>query len=456
MTPPLIYNLFPRLVGPTTRWPEHAARAAAMGFDWLYVNPWQYPGFSGSLYAIKDYHRLNPLFVPQGADPASLQPLKDALGRISQLGCGPVMDLVVNHTSKDSPLIQQHPEWFHWADNGEPRSPFVRDPDDPSKITVWGDLADVNNEPPHGREAQWEYWAATVREAVELGFRGFRCDAAYKVPPALWCFLIEQAKSVDPDVVFFAETLGAPVEDVARLAGAGFDYFFNSSKWWNFSEPWALNQHEEFRPIAPSIAFPESHDTARLAEETGGDEAVQRQRYAFAAAFSAGVMMPVGYEFGFRRRMDVVRTMPTEWERRSMDLRGFVARVNQLKRAHPVLHGEGVLRAPRGIHEDTLVLERRASDAPAAAKGWILVNKVWAEPREVRLTEIAPEALSPGYRLFRVCLDRAPSTGEPVRETVALGRAEVAYILPELTAAANAGTTATAAAPVTPPPVLEE
>jgi starch synthase (maltosyl-transferring) len=445
VTPPLIYNLFPRLVGPTTRWPEHAARAAAMGFDWLYLNPWQYPGFSGSLYAIKDHRRLNPLFVPPGADPESLQPLADALARIAEHGCRPVMDLVVNHTSKDSPLIRQHPEWYHWGDDGQPRSPFVRDPDDPSKVTVWGDLADVDNEPSTGREAQWRYWAELVVEAVQLGFGGFRCDAAYKVPAALWRFLIEQARSVDPTVVFFAETLGAPVEEVAQLAGAGFDYFFNSSKWWSFSEPWALKQHEAFRAIAPSISFPESHDTARLAEETGGDEAVQRQRYAFAAAFSAGVMMPVGYEFGFRTQVDVVKTMPTDWERRSMDLRGFITRVNQLKRDHPVLHGEGVLRAPRGTMEDTLVLERRASDAPAAARGWILVNKVWAEPREVRLAETAPHALAPGNRLFRVCRDGAPQTGEPVRDVVSLGRAEVAYVLPELTASGGPGAAAMAA-----------
>ncbi|HEX8905870.1 MAG TPA: alpha-amylase family glycosyl hydrolase, partial [Longimicrobiaceae bacterium] len=145
MTPPLIYNLFPRLVGPTTRWPEHAARAAAMGFDWLYLNPWQYPGFSGSLYAIKDYRRLNPLFVPQGADPETLEPLRDALRKIRDQRLMPIMDLVVNHTSKDSPLIQQHPEWYRWGDDGQVRSPFVRDPDDPGKITVWGDLADVDN-----------------------------------------------------------------------------------------------------------------------------------------------------------------------------------------------------------------------------------------------------------------------------------------------------------------------
>ena len=87
------------------------------------------------------------------------------------------------------------------------------------------------------------------------------------------------------------------------------DFFFNSSKWWDFRETWALDQHEQFGRIAPSISFPETHDTTRLAEDTGGDEAVQRQRYAFAAAFSAGLMMPLGYEFGFRKRVNVVETM---------------------------------------------------------------------------------------------------------------------------------------------------
>ena len=427
---PLVYNLFPRLVGPTTRWAEHAARAREMGFGWLYLNPWHYPGFSGSLYAVKEYGRLNPLFLPPGADPDSLDPLREALAAISALGVRPVMDLVVNHTSKDSPLIREHPEWFLW-ENGEVRSPFVRDPDDPSKVTVWGDLADVDNEPAQGREEQWRFWGALVRDSVRLGFRGFRCDAAYKVPAALWRYLIGEAKSVDPDVTFFAETLGAPVEEVAALADAGFDFFFNSSKWWNLTDAWALEQHEAFRRVAPSVAFPESHDTTRLAADTNGDEAVQRQRYAVAAGFSAGVMIPIGYEFGFRKPLDVVKTMPTDWERRSMDLRPFITRVNRLKTSHPVLQGEGVLRPVGGLHGETLVLERWASDAPAAARGFVLANKGWSEPRPVRVGDFAAQAVgAEGWRLFRVCRDDSPAEGEPVPETIVLDRAEVAYLLP--------------------------
>jgi starch synthase (maltosyl-transferring) len=421
LKPPLVYNLFQRLVGPTTRWPEHARRARGMGFEWLYLNPWHEPGFSGSLYAVKHFDRLNPAFVPAGADPGSLEPLRDALAAISELGMRPVMDLIVNHASKDSPLIERHPGWFPRDGDGRPRSPFVVDPDDPTKVTVWGDLAEIDNLTGDDREGLWRFWAGVVRRGIELGFTGFRCDAAYMVPAELWRFLIGEARAVAPDTVFFAETLGAPADQVLALKEAGFDFFFNSSKWWDFAQPWALDQHAAFGAIAPSLSFPETHDTERLAAETGGDEGVQRQRYAFAAAFSAGVMMPVGYEFGFRRRVDVVRTVPTDWERRAMDLRPFVSRVNRLKLDHPVLHGEGRLSPEGELGGDTLALRR---DTPAGT-GWILVNRC-----PDRGATVEPPRAARSTRLFRVCRDDAPEAGEPVSRRVALRPSEVAYLLP--------------------------
>ena len=77
---------------------------------------------------------------------------------------------------------------------------------------------------------------------------------------------------------------------------------------------------DRFRAIAPSIAFPESHDTERLAEENGGDERVSRLRYLFAAAFSSGLMLTMGYEYGFRRKLNVVTTRPEDWETPGFDL----------------------------------------------------------------------------------------------------------------------------------------
>src|SRR3546814_19111994 len=61
-----------------------------------------------------------------------------------------------------------------------------------------------------------------------------------------------------------------------------------------------------------------------------------RQRYLFAAAFSTGVMMPIGYEFGFRRKPDVVGTRPEDWEDPKFDLSDFIAEVNRTKASLPV------------------------------------------------------------------------------------------------------------------------
>ena len=68
------------------------------------------------------------------------------------------------------------------------------------------------------------------------------------------------------------------------------------------------------RALCRSVSFAESHDTERLASELDGDEQAVKMRYAFSALFSSGVMMPIGFEFGFRRRLDVVKTTPEDWE----------------------------------------------------------------------------------------------------------------------------------------------
>jgi starch synthase (maltosyl-transferring) len=406
-------------------WLHHASRAAEMGFNWLYINSIHYPGVSGSLYAVKHHYRVNPQFLPADTEKDDLAVLEQTLRGFRDLGLWPMMDLVINHTSRDCPLTDQHPDWYVHDEHGEITSPFARDPDNPEKVTVWGDLAEIDNERSSDREALWAYWAELAKRYLRLGFKGFRCDAAYKVPSALWRHLVEETASVDSEAMFFAETLGSAEEEALALHDAGLHYFFNSSKWWDFIQPWCLEQHERFGKIAPSISFPESHDTTRLAADTSGSEAVQRQRYAFAASFSAGLMMPIGYEFGFRRKLDVVSTRPTDWETASFDLQRFIKKVNRLKIEHPLLHGEGKLKKVAS-HENALVLERRSEQARGQL-AWILVNRRKDRRTPAGLNGIA---LNPRHRLHRICWSKNSSPELPVSEqTVLLDPAEVVLLL---------------------------
>jgi starch synthase (maltosyl-transferring) len=345
---PKIYNLFPPLAGTTEGWTSHLDRIAEMEFDWIFLNPFQYPGFSGSLYAIKDYRRLNPLFrADSGRD--DLDQIADFVKAAESRGLSVMMDLVLNHTSRDSIPAEKHPEWFRRDENGELASPFVTDPDDPAKVTVWGDLAELDYANPDSRDRIVGFWCDLVRLYTDIGIRGFRADAAYKVPADVWRRIIQDARGKRAGVVFFAETLGCRPEEVVALHEAGFDHIFNSSKWWDFKAPWLIEQYETYRHIAPSIAFPESHDTERLASELMSRgirtpetiEAIYRQRYLFAATFSTGVMMPIGFEFGFRKQLDVVATRPGDWEEPMFDLQDFIAETNRMKAALPALNMEG-------------------------------------------------------------------------------------------------------------------
>src|SRR5215467_10202627 len=95
-----IYTLFPTRAGTVAQWIAHLPRIAAMGFNAVYLNPFHYPGFSGSLYAVKDYFRLNPRFRGDETvdDDALLRRFVEAAG-VHRLRV--IMDLVVNYTAKD-------------------------------------------------------------------------------------------------------------------------------------------------------------------------------------------------------------------------------------------------------------------------------------------------------------------------------------------------------------------
>lgn len=368
---PIIYNLFPRLVR-VEHWGTHAAHAASLNFNWLYLNPINCPGLSGSLYSTKDYGRLNPAFLPLGSQDDALEVLKPTIRHIADCGIHPMIDLVINHVAIDSPLLQDNPTWFHWEADGSVRHPCAVDPNDATHKTIWRDLAEVDNLHSSDRESLWEYWGLLVKRYLDLGFEGFRCDAAYQVPADLWRYLMDVAYQANPKVIFWGENLGCTVLQTRALRLAGFQFFCNSSKWWNFDDGWCLEQHREFEDLN-SVSFPETHDTSRLANDTGGSEGLQRFRYAFAAIFSAGLMMPIGYEFGFQKRLDVVTTQPEDWEEPLFDLCDFVTAVNALKRKQPLLHGEGSFRRVPIYQTDLLVLERTTVQAPDQM-GWVIVN----------------------------------------------------------------------------------
>jgi len=333
----ILYNLFPLLAGPLNRWEPHLKRAAAMGFNWAFINPIQRPGASRSLYSIADYFAINPVLLDAQSPISPEDQVRQMNAQARAAGLKVMLDLVINHCAIDSPLTRQHPEWFVRESDG--RIANARCQHNGERV-VWKDLAQFDHRHTRDAEGLYRYCFGVVEHLLALGFEGFRCDAAYQVPQQFWRRLIRETKAHHPHTRFVAETLGCSADETRETARAGFDYVFNSSKWWNFSDWWLIEQYNLVRETTQSISFAESHDTPRLSEELHGNINGLKQRYLFSALFSAGVMMPMGFEYGFRKALHVIHTVPSDWQLNGIDLCSYITKVNAIKKAHAVFREE--------------------------------------------------------------------------------------------------------------------
>jgi len=385
-----LYNLFPRLAGSMSRWKDHLPRIKNMGFNAIYVNPFHYPGFSGSLYSPKDFFKFNPVFLDDSSRTSPLEQLRDVIGACHENGLLFIMDLVINHTAIDSPLINEHPAWFKHKKDGEVVHPGANHE---GKWIEWGDLAEVDNEHSADRDNLWQFWWMMINHYLETGADGFRCDMAYQVPSDLWRFLINRTREKKPGGLFLAESLGCSFQQVEVLACLGFDYLFNSLKYWDFNQTWGMEQYWKTSPLVSTITFPESHDTDRLAEEKNGDIMSVKRQLVFSAIFSKGFMIPIGFEFGFRRKLDVVKTNPSWWENTQFDLTDYIRKICSIKESYPVMNQETGLQVVDQANWKNIFCFKRT--APGQKSAFLALNKDPFSHQHLLLPDLH-EILGPG------------------------------------------------------------
>ncbi|HTL18447.1 MAG TPA: alpha-amylase family glycosyl hydrolase [Patescibacteria group bacterium] len=366
----VLYNLFPLLAGPFSKWGPHLKRAADMGFDWVFCNPIQQLGASKSLYSIADYFSFNPVLLDPNAALAPDEQFRQMRQEARQAGLKLMIDLVINHCAIDSHLTKEKPEWFVREADGSVAKAFCMH--NQQKV-VWDDLAQFDHNHTTDPEGLYQYCLRVVEHLLGLGFEGFRCDAAYKIPRKFWKRLIYDTRRKAPEACFTAETLGCTADQTKETARAGFDYVFNSSKYWNFHDTWLLSQYNLVRESTSSISFPESHDTGRLMAECHGNLEGLKQRYLFSALFSAGVMMPIGFEYGFSKPLHVVKTTPADWETTNFNLCDYVAKVNSIKKSHPIFLEESSTQMLHSPNPNILLLWKGSVKRPHEAL--LILNK---------------------------------------------------------------------------------
>lgn len=166
-------------------------RIKALGTDIIWfmpIHPIGVKNKKGSLgcpYANKDYRTVNPEY-------GTLDDFKKLVDEIHARGMKCMIDVVYNHTSPDSILSEEHPEFFYRKPDGN----FG------NKIGDWTDVIDLD----YSNKKLWNYQIESLKMWAEI-VDGFRCDVASFVPVAFWVQAREAVSKIKPDFIWLAETV---------------------------------------------------------------------------------------------------------------------------------------------------------------------------------------------------------------------------------------------------------
>ena len=166
-------------------------RIKALGTDIIWFMPIHPIGVEkkkGSLgcpYAISNYRDVNPCY-------GTMDDFKRLVDEIHKRGMKCIIDVVYNHTSPDSVLVQHNPEYFYRDKDGN----FGNMAGD------WGDVIDLD----YSNKDLWRYQIDTLKLWAEI-VDGFRCDVASKIPVEFWIQARQQVAEVKSDCLWLAETI---------------------------------------------------------------------------------------------------------------------------------------------------------------------------------------------------------------------------------------------------------
>lgn len=142
-------------------------------------------GELGCPYAIRNYREVNPEY-------GTLEDFKECVDKIHSLGMKCIIDVVYNHTSPDSWLLENKPEFFYRKENGS----FG------NRVGDWSDVLDLD----YNNKDLWDYQIETLKMWAGI-VDGFRCDVASMVPVEFWEKAREEVKKVRKDCIWLAETV---------------------------------------------------------------------------------------------------------------------------------------------------------------------------------------------------------------------------------------------------------
>ena len=311
-------------------------RIRSLGTDivwFLPIHPIGVQGKKGSLgcpYANRDYRTVNPAY-------GTLADFQALVDEIHKRGMKCMIDVVDNHTSPDSVLYREHPEFFYRDAQGRPGN----------KVGDWSDVIDLD----YGSTELWDYQIQTLCQWARI-VDGFRCDVASFVPVDFWKGARQAVKAVRPDCIWLAETVHLSFGNQVRRSGfrcdrdpelfEAFDMEYQYDVWEDFERylrgeaPLSrflemLNVQEALYPVNYNkLRFLENHDQPRIASYVS-DEAALCSFTAMLYFLKGATLLYAGQEFADPHTPSLFEKEPIN-RQTGRDLSSLLSRLGEIKK----------------------------------------------------------------------------------------------------------------------------
>ncbi len=297
-------------------------------------------GDLGSPYSISDYYAINPEF-------GTKSDFKELVDTAHNIGLKVIIDLVINHTAKDSVMKELDPHFY--------KSPGE------SMADAWGwtDVSDLDYNYPPTRtyiSDMMLYWIK------EYNLDGFRCDVAFLVPGDFWTESIQRLRDYKPDILMLAES------DHPDLYLTGFDLTYDwgymgllrrvSQGYFQWSDiPLYLDSIQDHFPYrCLRMICTENHDTDRAAHQINQHDLIAIQALKF---FTPGIpLIYNGEEGGISHRPDLFTKDIIPWKKSIPAVQKLFQELSVLRHQNAALQDQTPENTLIEYSDDTLIIKR--------------------------------------------------------------------------------------------------
>lgn len=228
-------------------------RIKELGTDVVYLLPIheigvkQRKGDLGCPYSIKDYRSINHEY-------GTMEDFKDLVEQVHNRGMKLMIDVVYNHTSYDSVLLEEHPEYF-----------YKKDGKFSNRVGDWWDITDFDYTV---SKNLWIELIDTLIYWTKLGVDGFRWDVASLLPIEFLEEASEAVLEVNPASIFLSESVHGHF--LGDFRNQGFSGLSESEIYQVFDMAYDYDVHPYFEGyLKNEVSF------SRYIEE------LQRQEYSY-------------------------------------------------------------------------------------------------------------------------------------------------------------------------------